>query len=80
MSYSYPQDRHRDRREKGEQPYKDAKEAMTQMDAQVQSEAEAFGEAQSNEGEEERTRRLEEEAEAELGAVNQQLDRSRQEI
>ena len=29
MSYPYPQDRHRDRKEKGEQPYKDAREAMS---------------------------------------------------
>jgi hypothetical protein len=44
MSYPYPQDRHRDRKEKGEQPYKDAKEAMAQEEAQLQTEAEAFGE------------------------------------
>ena len=33
MSYPYPQDRHLDRKEKGEQPYKDAKEAMAQQEA-----------------------------------------------
>ena len=33
MSYPYPQDRHRDRKEKGEQPYKDAREAMSQNEA-----------------------------------------------
>jgi hypothetical protein len=36
MSYPYPQDRHRDRKEKGEQPYKDAKEAMAQQEAEVE--------------------------------------------
>lgn len=72
MSYPYPQDRNRDRKEKGEQPYKDAKEAMTQTDARVQSEAEAFGEAHSDESDDERTRRLEEEAESDLKAVNRE--------
>ncbi len=43
MSYPYPQDRHHDRKEKGEQPNKDAREAMSQNDASIQSEAEAFG-------------------------------------
>ena len=33
MSYPYPQDRHLDRKEKGEQPYKDAREAMSQNEA-----------------------------------------------
>lgn len=45
MSYPYPQDRHRDRREKGEHPYKDAKEAFAQERAELQEEAEAYGEA-----------------------------------
>jgi hypothetical protein len=44
MSYPYPQDRSRDRKEKGEQPYKDAKEAMSQERAQLQEEAEEVGE------------------------------------
>ena len=39
MSYPYPQDRHRDRKEKGDQPYKDAKEAMTQQEATEQVES-----------------------------------------
>ena len=29
MSFPYPQDRHADRKTKGEQPYKDEKEALT---------------------------------------------------
>jgi hypothetical protein len=41
MSYPYPQDRHRDRKEKGEQPYKDAKEAMTQQEVEVENEVTA---------------------------------------
>jgi hypothetical protein len=44
MSYPYPQDRHRDRKEKGEHPYKDAKEAFAQERAEIQTEAEYYGE------------------------------------
>jgi hypothetical protein len=62
MSYPYPQDRHLDRKEKGEQPYKDAREAMAQNDASIQAEAEAFGEANLRETDAERVTRLEEEA------------------
>jgi hypothetical protein len=62
VSYPYPQDRHRDRKEKGEQPYKDAKEAMAVTDAQLQAEAEAFGEAGKRETDEERTARFAAEA------------------
>ncbi|MCD6030571.1 MAG: hypothetical protein K0S78_2745 [Thermomicrobiales bacterium] len=46
MSYPYPQDRQLDRTEGGEQPYKDAREAMGQQDAEIQPDAEAFGESQ----------------------------------
>ena len=77
MSYPYPQDRHLDRKEKGEQPYRDAKEAMSQTNAQIQSEAEAFGEARRDESEEERAGRLQAEAEEELGTVNEELRQSR---
>ncbi len=73
MSYPYPQDRNRDRKEKGEQPYKDAKEAMSQTEAQLQSEAEAFGEARRDETAEERGQRQAAEAEQALRAVNRDL-------
>ena len=43
MSYPYPQDRHRDRKEKGEQPYKDAKESLAQSSASIQAQEETFG-------------------------------------
>ena len=58
MSYPYPQDRHRDRKEKGEQPYKDAREAMSQTEADIQAEAEAFGEANPRQTDEERMEQL----------------------
>ncbi len=73
MSYPYPQDRHRDRKEKGNQPYQDAKEAMAQTEARIQGEAEAFGEAHQNETPEERASRLAAEAEERLRQVNEEV-------
>ena len=77
MSYPYPQDRHIDRKEKGEQPYKDAKEAMAQQKAEIREQAEAFGEARADE--QERTARVEQEMEerfAEIGNEARETDRS----
>ena len=62
MSYPYPQDRHLDRKEKGAQPYKDAREAMAQNEASIQAEAEAFGEEHLRQTDEERMEQLESEA------------------
>ena len=75
MSYPYPQDRHLDRKEKGDQPYKDAREAMSQNEAQIQAEAEAFGEENLRLTDEERMEQLESEASAllrEVGANREQ--------
>jgi hypothetical protein len=36
MSYSYPQDRHRDRKEKGDQPYEDARETYAENEAEIE--------------------------------------------
>ena len=72
MSLPYPHDRARARQDTGEQPYKDAREAMTEMDASIQADAEAFGEANLRETDADRAARLESEAEArlrEVGAV-----------
>ncbi len=62
MSYPYPQDRHLDRKEKGDQPYKDAREAMSQNEASIHAEAEAFGEEHLRQTDEERMEQLEAEA------------------
>jgi hypothetical protein len=43
MSYPYPQDRHRDRKEKGEHTYKDAKEALTQQEAALEAQVHERG-------------------------------------
>jgi hypothetical protein len=77
MSYPYPQDRHRDRKEKGEQPYKDAREAMSQNEAGMQAEAEAFGEEHLHQTEEERMEQLESEAPALLRKVGADREQSR---
>jgi hypothetical protein len=76
MSYPYPQDRHRDRREKGEQPYKDAKETLAESEVQQQTEAEAFGEARAAENEEERARRQQEAAQEAIESANESIKRS----
>ncbi len=76
MSYPYPQDRHLDRKEKGEQPYKDAREAMSQNDASIQAEAEAFGEENLRQTDEERLEQLESEAPDLLRRVGASRERS----
>jgi hypothetical protein len=76
MSYPYPQDRHLDRKEKGEQPYKDAREAMSQNDASIQAEAEAFGEEHLRQTDEERLEQLESEAPDVLRKVGASRERS----
>ena len=76
MSYPYPQDRHRDRKEKGEQPYKDAREAMSQNEASIQAEEEAFGEEHLHQTDEERMEQLQSEAQARLREVGADRERS----
>ncbi len=79
MSLPYPNDRARARQDKGEQPYKDAREAMTEKEAKIQSEAEAFGEANLRPTDEERVETQRSEAEArlaEVGADRNQPSRS----
>ena len=76
MSYPYPQDRHLDRKEKGEQPYKDAREAMSQNEASTQAEAEAFGEEHLRPTNEERMEQLESEAPDLLGNVGASRNKS----
>ena len=76
MSYPYPQDRHLDRKEKGEQPYKDAREAMSQNEASIQAEEEAFGEEHLHQTDEERMEQLQSEAQARLREVGADRERS----
>jgi hypothetical protein len=62
MSLPYPHDRARARQDEGQQPYKDAREAMSEKDARLQAQAEEFGAANLRETEEERLARTEAEA------------------
>jgi hypothetical protein len=73
MSYPYPQDRHRDRKEKGEQPYKDAKESMSQQDARLRSEEMAYVEEHHPISDEERIEQLEADANERLAEINDEL-------
>jgi hypothetical protein len=73
MSYPYPEDRTREKRNKGEQPYKDAREEMRESEAALQTEAEAYGEAhQGDLSDEERRERLEAEAAASMREVGRE--------
>lgn len=74
MSYPYPQDRHRDRKEEGGQQYKDAREAMAQQEAEIQAEAESFGEARNTPLEEAESSSLEDRAEGWLREVGEERD------
>jgi hypothetical protein len=76
MSYPYPQDRNRDRREKGEQPYKEAREAMAESQEQIQTEAEAFGEAAQGEHQAELVERLRANAVERLAEVGAERERA----
>jgi hypothetical protein len=49
MSYPYPENRTRQKRTKGEQPYKDARESLNIKEAKLQDNAEEFGEEQAGE-------------------------------
>jgi hypothetical protein len=76
VSYPYPQDRNRERREKGEQPYKDAREAMTEKEATIQAEAEAYGEIHQRRAEEERAEHLEDVATASMRKVGAEREQT----
>jgi hypothetical protein len=71
MSYPYPQDRHRDRKEEGEQPYKDAREAMAQEAAEIQAGAESFGESREADSNEAGVEDLQERVEERLRDVGE---------
>jgi hypothetical protein len=69
VSYPYPQDRSRDKREEGEQPYKDAREAMSQTEASLQADAEDFGETHQRPSEAEHAEQFEAEMRERLAQV-----------
>jgi hypothetical protein len=63
MPYRTPDTVPNERVGQGEQPYKDNREAMAQKDAELQAEAEEYGEAHQRESAEDQRKRLEREAE-----------------
>ena len=70
MSLPYPHDRARARQDRGEQPYKDAREAMAEKDARLRTHAEEYGQANPRETDEDRVARVEEEAAARLRSAD----------
>ena len=66
MSYPYPQDRHRDRKEEGDQPYKDAAETYAQQEAELDRKAGAEDPQRDDRDEAERISDLERAAEERL--------------
>jgi hypothetical protein len=75
MSYPYPQDRHRDRKEKGEQPYKDDRETLAENEAELRNQARDDWPPDEDEGEEDRAERLRLEAQDRLESVQQKIDK-----
>lgn len=75
MSLPYPHDRARARQDRGEQPYKDAREAMGEKAAHLQANAEAYGEANLGETEEERVARFEAAAAERLAEAGSAVER-----
>jgi hypothetical protein len=73
MGIRYPQERRGDAREKGEHPYKDEKETMAQTEAQIQTEAEEFGETHQKESEQERRERREGQIEERLTEITREM-------
>jgi hypothetical protein len=80
MSYPYPQDRHRDRKEKGEQPYKDDREAMARRDSELRAESQEMHELLPQESQDECLARLEAEAAKQLKAVQDERAESAQKV
>ena len=77
MSYPYPQDRTREKRTKGEQPYKDARETMSESDVRLTAQEEEYGEehlsARNRETADERRQRIEADMERELKRVGDEV-------
>lgn len=73
MSFPYPQDRHRDRREEGEEPYAGDKQQFAQARSQQAAEAEAWGEANQRPSEPDQAS-LEENLRAAAQEVQRSLD------
>lgn len=69
MSMPYRQDRIRERRDEGDQPFKDAREAMNESEAELDRQASPGDGFDTPEGEDERHARQEAEASERLGDI-----------
>jgi len=78
MSMPYPQDRHCDRKEKGEQPYKDDREALNEMEAELHRQAATRDGFDAAESEEDRQARQEAAATERLAEVGDEVARERE--
>lgn len=74
MSYPYPQDRNREQREKGEQPYKDAKESFRESEAEIQENANQEPDPGPDISDEEQTALQEQEAEKRFTEIGEEDD------
>ena len=82
MSYPYPEDRTREKRTKGEEPYKDNREAMRESEVRLTEQEEEYGEehlsARNRETTEQRRDRIEADMARELDRVGQQVAQNSQ--
>lgn len=82
MSYPYPEDRTREKRTKGEEPYKDNREEMRESDVRLTQQEEEYGEehlsARNRETAEQRRNRTEADMERELDRAGQQVAQEHQ--
>jgi hypothetical protein len=74
MSYPYPQDRNRDRREKGEQPYQDAKESLAESEADIRSHASRDEEEAALLNEDEREELQEQQASERFREIGEEIE------
>jgi hypothetical protein len=73
MSYPYPEDRTRKKREKGQEPYKDAREAFSKSEHDLETEAIAYGDEHQEADSDERRARLEAEMEQRFAKINREV-------
>jgi hypothetical protein len=74
MSYPYPQDRHRDRKEKGDQPYQDAKESLAESEADIRAHAPREEDETAMLTEEERQELQEQQASERFREIGEELE------
>jgi hypothetical protein len=74
MSYPYPQDRNRERNEKAEQPYDEAKESLAESEAEIRSHAPRDEQESALRTEEERQELQEQQAEERFRVIGEDVE------